>query len=234
MKIRKHFILVLISSFIFSVQSLTAQYTGGHDYQAKYFLSEPAFNLESGSIQYSNIMLFYNDINIGVSDHLSVGLSGIALGFFVGADVPASLRIKFSQSMGNKLIHMGGGLRLNTWLDYKTLKNDGFTYEPFGIFTFGNGRNNIGFEFSIPYEHSIWDKPNYKLNGKVRITKRTAVMGEIFYRRDNNYNEYMSLVGGQTYFKKWALEYGAFMVGNNDESHLPPVWPFIGAKFYLN
>ncbi len=222
--------LIIYSAF---TQNILGQYKGERDFHSQYFINEAAFNLEGGEIQYSNIMLFYNDLNIGLSNHLSAGISTILLGYFVQSDVPASFRIKFSQSL-NKLVHMGAGIKLNTEFNYDNFKHSDFVYEPFAIFTFGSARNNISFQFSVPYQTSIWDKPYYQLNGKLRITKRTALMGEFFFNADNDYQEYASLFGARTYFRKWALEYGAFFENKNAGNHLSSIWPFVGAKFHFN
>ncbi len=231
MKNYKNIILLIL---IFISFKIIAQKNNGKSYSTQYFISEPAFNLKQGEIQYSNIMLFYNDFKIGITDHFSAGVSGILFGFFSKTNVPVSFRMKISQPLANSQFHVGAGLKINTELHYQNFKSQGYTYEPFALLSFGNYRNNINVEMAFPYGDKRWLRPNYKINGKLKITKRTDLIGEYFFSRYNNYSEFLSLFGGRTYFKKWAWEYGLLFTGNTGENHLGFIYPFIGAKLYLN
>jgi len=233
----KSYTLLLKISFLFILFTSTAQQKprgSGSDFSTQYFISEPAFNLKQGEIQYSNLLLFYNDIKVGVTNHLSVGLSGILFGFIRETDVPMSLRMKLSQRLANTNFHIGGGLKINTELDYKSLKPEPYIYEPFAMLTFGNTQFNINVEIDFPFSDSNWMVPNYKVDGKVKLTSRTALMGEFYYTKYNNYKETLSFLGARSYFKKWALEYGILMPSSNYENHFSSIFPFVGAKFRIN
>jgi hypothetical protein len=229
MNLKKIFLFSIIFLGVNTYSQTNKNYT---NFNSQYFISESAFNLKQGEVQYSNMMLFYNELSAGVTDYMSIGVSTLVLGFFTESDIPTTLKIKFSQRLANKLFQIGGGLNINTELNYKTIKPNGYIYEPYGMIALGNEINNIGLTFSIPYEDGFWDEPNYKLTGKLKITKRTALMGEFLFHINKSYQEYVSLLGARTYFNKAALDYGIFIPESTQGSHLP-IWPFVGIKIHL-
>jgi hypothetical protein len=254
---KKALILALLLAVTFLAHAQQTAATAADDttaprsttpYAHAYFLTPSAFQLPTGSFEYSNRYLFFNNVTYGISDNVSlnagieiaslvnVPFSGNYTPFYwiggkISTQVSSKMRIGLSETT---FIHPSYyvpfdeetrddfGNRINT---YRALN---FLH---GLITYGDSRKNITFGVGIAESRGKVSKPLLTVSGIYPISNRVSFIFEGYFSKD--YTDVPesfqnSLLGIRLAGKKHVFDLG---VGVSYEKGVTPIpYPYIGYR----
>lgn len=161
------------------------------------FSQATAFSLEKGQFVYQNNFFLVNQVNMGVSDRLSVG---------IGVLVPALYwaTAKYTIPVSNK-IRVGVGVLYGNTL-YEESDGGGVAY---GVCTFGNKERNIslglGYGFSLK---GILQPPITTLSGMIRAADHWYLIGEGYFITSYADRFGIAMVGARRFNKRTSFDLG--------------------------
>lgn len=149
---------------------------------ANYLFTPSGYTLQQGAANFHNTNLYYNAIEVGIMDWLSMS-AGFDIGFanslrssrpikdnsyFFGS-IKASYKAtdKWNVAIGSYF------MRPNS---YWELVPDSTTLMPFVINTFGSKETNISFGIAIPRQEQFTNKLVYSFSGVARVMKQFALI----------------------------------------------------------
>lgn len=165
----------------------------------RYLFAPNAFGLTQGSGYYQNTWIFFNNMNIGLTNHFSLGFGIIPL-FLLGVnETPVWLLPKFSIPVTESL-HLGGGAMLGGILSRSNSTGAGITY---GLATYGSKDRNVSMALGWGYQGGEFSsRPVVNFSFIRRMSENIYVLSENHFIPETN-NSYMSLISLGV---RWAPE----------------------------
>jgi hypothetical protein len=144
----------------------------------RYFFAPNALSLNKGSGYYQNTWIFFNNVNYGVSDYVSVG-AGIVPLFLLGEfNLPLWLLPKVSIPVSSDNIHIGAGALLGGVVG---VDGGGFGLV-YGNTTFGNRDKNLTLGLGYGYAGTEWSNtPLVNISGLIRTGQKFYWLAEIYF-----------------------------------------------------
>ena len=142
---------------------------------SRYFWGPNGYGLEAGKGYYQNTWVLLNQVSVGITDNLSIGLGTIPL-FLFGADFfPVWLTPKVSFPVQKDKWNMGAGALLMTVAGEET---DWFGIL-YGVSTWGDRDKNFTLGLGYGFAGDDWAQaPTVTLSGMIRTGKRGYVITE--------------------------------------------------------
>ncbi|MCH2450521.1 MAG: hypothetical protein MK198_10285 [Gracilimonas sp.] len=134
----------------------------------RYLISTNAFGLRKGEGYYQNTWIFFNNVNFGVTDHISLGGGLVPTFLFGSGSMPVWIMPKISIPIANESVHIAaGGLFGGVLGEVHT--GLGLVY---GTATVGNRDNNLSLGLGYGYADGRWaDIPLINVKGMYRLSK---------------------------------------------------------------
>ena len=194
---------------------------------ARYFWAPNGYGLRAGEGYYQNVWVLFNQVSVGLTDHISMGGGFIPLFLFDGAPTPVWITPKISFPVVNDKFNIGGGALLGTVVGEEE-SGFGILY---GSFTLGNRNNNFSTGFGYGYAGRSWAKsPVVNFSGMVRTGARGYLLSENYYIPMEDDNLVLMSFGGRQIIKKASVDYGLFIpVSPEIDSFI--VIPWLGIVF---
>ena len=141
----------------------------------RYFFAPNAIGLPEGGGYYQNTWIFLNNVNVGVSDNISIGAGTVPI-FLLGASVfPFWLLPKASISVPNSNVHLAAGAVIGGVLG----EESGGASLVYGVSTLGTRDTNLSIGLGYGYAGSEWSStPTLTLSGMTRIGRTTYLITE--------------------------------------------------------
>lgn len=143
----------------------------------RYLFSTNAFGLRKGEGYYQNTWVFFNNVNFGITDNVSLGGGMVPTFLFGTGSFPVWLMPKLSIPVAKESLNIaagglfGGIIGENTGL--------GLVY---GTATVGNRDNNLSFGIGYGYADGSWaDIPLININGMYRFSKNMFFISENYF-----------------------------------------------------
>ena len=139
----------------------------------RHLFTPNALSLGRGQGYYQNAWIFFNNVNYGISDHVSIG-GGLVPTFLFGAsEVPFWLLPKASVSLPDVPIHLAGGAMIGGVIGNSAL---GLLY---AISTVGTADRNLSVGVGYGYEDgSLARRPALNVSGVVRLSASMYLVTE--------------------------------------------------------
>ena len=189
----------------------------------RYFVGNSGYNLRKGEAYYQNSLLFFNNFDIGITDHFSLGIGLVPL-FIFGDDIgftPIWITPKLSIPLQAEKVNLGIGGLFGTTLGNE-FDNVGFGYG-FGNVTFGDKNKNLtvglGYGFA---DGELAEHPTISISGMLRTGKRGYLISESYIISTGFNTVGIISVGGRFLGKRITLDYGGFFVPNTGDFFVFP------------
>ena len=195
----------------------------------RYFFGTNGYGLRKGEAYYQNTWILFNQINYGITNHISLGGGIVPLFLFAGAPTPVFITPKVTVPIVKDKVNLGAGVLYAYVLGEEF--GFGITY---AAITFGNRDNNLTLGGGWAFADSEWaNSPTLTLSGMTRVGRKTYLVTENYYI---GLSEDSSLgiisLGGRSVQKKLAVDYGLFFpVGADIGSFIAIPWLGIAVPF---
>ncbi len=144
----------------------------------RYLFSTNAFGLRKGEGYYQNTWVFFNNVNFGVTDNLSLGGGLIPTFLFGTGSIPVWLMPKLSIPIANESLNIAAGGLFGGILGEDNT-GLGLVY---GTATVGNRDNNLSLGLGYGYADGSWaDIPLININGMYRFSKNMFFISENYF-----------------------------------------------------
>ena len=142
----------------------------------RYFFAPNAIGLPSGGGYYQNTWIFLNNVNVGVSDHVSIGAGTVPV-FLLGASaLPFWLLPKVSVPTPSDQLHLAVGGAIGGIVGEGESAGAGILY---GLSTFGTTDNNLSVGLGYGYAGSDWSsRPVLNISGMTRVGRTIYLLTE--------------------------------------------------------
>jgi hypothetical protein len=195
----------------------------------RYFFGTNGYGLRKGEAYYQNTWILFNQINYGITNHISLGGGLVPLFLFAGAPTPVFITPKVTVPIVKDKVNLSAGVL------YAYVLGEGFGFGiTYGMITFGNRDNNFTLGAGWAFSDSEWaDSPTLTLNGMTRVGRKTYLITENYYigLSDGSSLGILS-AGGRSVQKKLAIDYGLFFpVGTDIGSFVAIPWLGIAVPF---
>jgi len=195
----------------------------------RYFFFNSAYNLEAGEGYYQNVLIFFNQVDVGLTDNISLGV-GTVPAFLFGGPTPFWLAPKVSIPVASDQFQLGGGALIGTVVGSG---ESGFGGLAYGLGTFGSRDRNLTLGLGYGFTDQEWlDIPAIMLGGMLRIGQKGYLIADSFLISANGSTGGIVTFGGRTVWPNIALSYGGLTAFVDDEI-LPAVMPWLGVSIFF-
>ena len=204
-------------------------YSGLHN--SRYFFAPNGYGLDAGKGYYQNIMLLFNQVSVGVTDNVSLGLGTVPFFISDGFALPIWLTPKVSIPIKKDDWNIGAGGLFATLIG-EDAEWIGIAY---GVSTWGKPDKNFTAGLGYGFVGGEWARtPAVTLGGMIRTGKRGYFITENYFLDTGDELSLVISAGGR-YGNKVTLDYGGIMIFAGDSFVVLPwvgvVVPF-GKKAY--
>ena len=189
----------------------------------RYLFSPNGYGLRAGEGYYQNILVVVNQVSVGITDNVSIGLGTVPL-FLFGASTPVWLLPKVSFPVVKDKFNLGAGALVGSVLGEDS-EGFGIVY---GISTFGSRDKNISLGLGYGYAAGDWARtPTITLSGMLRTGNRGYLLTENYLIGTGDGSIGLITLGGRRIIKKVGLDFGLVIPAGSDINTFIAI-PFLG------
>lgn len=189
---------------------MEGEYWFENPHDTRYFFGPSGYGNAKGTGYYQNTLVLFNQVNYGLTDHLSLGAGMMPLFLFAGAPSPVWAIPKLSIPLKQEMINLSaGGLFLHILGEGQSL---GIL---FGALSIGDRNHNLtlgtgwGFE-SYEGDFSWAATPTLMLSGMTRVGRKGYLVSENYLIGIDGDQLAILSLGGRSVQKRLAIDYGLF------------------------
>ena len=195
------------------------------------FFSPTSYTLGKGKKEYRNLLVFYNRIDLGLTDNLDIGFDLLPL---ISSNIFAA-RIKAGVPLSD-FINIGFGGSIYTVIQPNFFgRNVSGTTHTYGTATFGTIEKfiNIGFGYAFPFRPNDSNAEGSSLitfGGALRIAKRWKIIADFILLGIDDEPDFYS-IGASWFSDKHRLDFGINTLATPGNSFLGPIVPVPFASY---
>lgn len=163
---------------------------------SRYLFSPSAIGLNQGRGYYQNSWIFFNNVNYGITDHLSIGGGIIPVFLFGSVSVPFWITPRLKLPLDSDNFHLSAGALIGGAIGES--ETGGVFY---GNSTWGDGNRNLtlglGYAFGAG---EIETTPVVSVSGMIRTSRTIYLVSENYFINDSGFN------GLASFGVRWAPE----------------------------
>ncbi len=169
----------------------------------RYFFMPNGYGLKPGEGYYQNILIFFNQMAVGITDNFSVGGGLVPLFLYGGSPTPVWITPKFSIPVTKNKFNIGVGALAGTILG---VNKSGFGIL-YGIATFGSRDTNLSLGLGYGYTADALSKtPAFNISGRVRIGAKSYLISENYFLTIGEQSTTFFSFGGRWMIGKTSLD----------------------------
>lgn len=173
----------------------------------RYFFGTNALPIRKGEGYYQNIWVFFNSVNVGVSDNFSMGGGFIPTFLFGTADVPLWVTPKATFPIASDNVHIGVGALIGGIIG---VDNSGFSMA-YGNVTLGDRDRNASLGVGLGYaDGEFADTPLINISGMYRFTKNAYFITENYFVTSGGETYGILMFGARVTRESFAVDFGLF------------------------
>ncbi|SMO38914.1 hypothetical protein [Gracilimonas mengyeensis] len=178
----------------------------------RYLFGTNAIRQEKGSYYFQNTWVFFNNINAGLTENISLGVGFVPL-ILIGAEsFPIWVQPKVSIPFAKDNLHIAAG---GLFGEVIGLETGGFGYG-YGIMTVGNIDKNFSLGLGYGFADGEWSRTPYiSLGGMLRMTRKMSLVTENYIFSAGNENYGILSVAIRAGGENFAIDYG--LIRTTDE-----------------
>ena len=190
----------------------------------RYFWSANGFGLKKGEGYYQNVWVLFNQVSVGITDHVSIGAGLVPLFLFGGTATPVWITPKVSLPVQKDKFNLGIGALLGT-----ALGEDGTSFGLlYGISTFGSRDKNFSIGLGYGYaDGELADRPTISFSSLIRTGARGYFLTENYYIGTGDEALILLSLGGRRIIDKAGLDFGLFIPFSTDQDTFVAI-PWLG------
>lgn len=170
----------------------------------RYFFGPNAFTLEKGEGYYQNTWILFNQVSLGVSKNVTIGVGLVPLFLFGGTATPVWITPKVAFKAADKF-HLGAGGLFGTVIG----ESEGGFGIAYGIGTIGTSDINATLGLGYGVAGGEWaDRPTISVSAMARVNRNTYLMTENYFLSSETETVSISFIGGRTVWERISLDYG--------------------------
>ena len=199
---------------------------GGNLYlhSTRYLFTSSAYGMEKGEAYYQNILVFYNQFNVGITDRLSVAAGIIPFFLLAGSPTPIWITPKYSLPIVKDKVNLSVGVMFGDVL----FDDNGIGILPHLAISYGPREKNIS--FGVGYfiaEGQVVPYPVIDFSGIIRVSRKTFLMMENHLTSDGTFVAGIAILGAKSMLSNSALSYGLGLPFSTDYNEFIAI-PWIG------
>lgn len=172
----------------------------------RYFFTTNAIGIRKGEGYYQNTWIFFNNVNFGLSENISLGGGMVPLFLLGGGSIPIWLLPKISFPVVPDNFHLAAGAMIGGVVGSDTF-GMGLVY---GISTVGNRDNNLSIGLGYGYAGNEWSNtPMLNVSGMVRTGRAFYLLSENYFFPGTEVNGII-LAGIRWAPENFAVDFGLF------------------------
>ncbi|QMU31406.1 hypothetical protein HUW48_01490 [Adhaeribacter radiodurans] len=189
----------------------------------RYLFAPNGYGLRAGEGYYQNITVVVNQISVGITDNVSIGLGTVPL-FLFGASTPVWVLPKVSFPVVKDKFNVGAGALVGTVMGEESA-GFGIVY---GITTLGSRDKNISLGLGYGYAGGDWARtPTLTLSGMLRTGNRGYLLTENYLIGTADGSIGLITFGGRRIIKKVGLDFGLVLPAGSEIDSFIAI-PFLG------
>ncbi|PSR57330.1 hypothetical protein AHMF7605_15530 [Adhaeribacter arboris] len=189
----------------------------------RYLFAPNGYGLKRGEGYYQNVLVFVNQISVGITNNISIGAGTVPL-FLFGTSTPVWLLPKVSFPVVKDKFNVGAGALVGSVLGEDS-EGFGIVY---GISTFGSRDKNISLGLGYGYAAGDWaTAPTFTLNGMLRTGNRGYLLTENYLIGTGDGSIGLITLGGRRIIKRVGLDFGLVIPAGSDIDTFIAI-PFLG------
>jgi hypothetical protein len=169
---------------------------------SRYYFGPSSLGLKKGEGYYQNLLIFYNQVGYGVTDHFTIGASMVPL-FLFGGPTPFGLSAKVHTHLADNISisagFLGGGIIGDLSDDFGDF-GDNLGGIGFGTFTLGNRRQN----FTLGGGITTTGEGVLNISGQLPLSKKFFLVSENYITQ----GAWVTITGGRYMFKQVGFDFG--------------------------
>lgn len=171
----------------------------------RYLFAASAYGLEKGESYYQNILVFYNQYNIGITDRFSLSVGVIPFFLIAGAATPVGVTPKYSIPLVKNKVNLSVGVLIGGVIG----ERNSLIALPHITASFGSREKNVSIGAGYVYaDGQIQPFPQINFSGVIRISRGLFLMTENYVISDGTDFAGISIIGAKSLLSKSALSYG--------------------------
>lgn len=202
------------------LDTYTGDYRFENPHTTRYFFGPSATQLRRGEGYYQNVLLVGNFVNVGITNHVSIGggfeflslVTGNPIGFFT-----PKIGTQLSDKWG-----VGAGVLMIGAYDFFSAAL------PYGVVTYGTTESNVSLGVGVysDFDEFFSESPVFLLSGTQRISNSLALLSENYFLYNaSDESLYFGIHGIRVLSEKNAFDFGLFFI---DELNDFVPLPFVG------
>lgn len=173
----------------------------------RYLFSTNAIGLKPKEGYYQNTWVFFNNINYGLSNNISLGAGMVPTFLFGASSMPIWFMPKVSIPVAKKNLHFAAGGLFGGIVGEESV-GLGLAY---GIATLGNTDNNVSLGIGYGYGDGEWgDSPFFNLSGMYRMTRKTYFISENYFFSFGEFSTGLISAAIRWAPENFAVDFGLF------------------------
>jgi hypothetical protein len=154
------------------------QYWFDNPQPTRYLFATNAIGLKSGQGYYQNTWIFFNNVNYGVTDNVSLGVGIVPIFLFGAGALPIWIMPKVSIPVQSESFHLAAGGLFGGILG----EDAGGLGIVYGVGTVGNADRNLSVGLGYGYAGSEWSNtPFFNISAMTRTSRTTYVITENYF-----------------------------------------------------
>ena len=212
-----------------SGQIKNGKYWFDNPQSTRYLFSPNGYGLKPGEGYYQNVLVFVNQVSVGITNNVSMGVGIVPL-FLFGGSTPVWLLPKVSFPVKKDKVNIGAGALVGTALGEES-GGFGIVY---GLTTFGSRDKNVSLGLGYGYAAGDWAKsPTITFSGLLRTGNRGYLLTENYLIGTGDGSIGLISAGGRRIIKRVGLDFGLLLpVGSEIDGFF--ALPFIGFTVPFN
>lgn len=175
----------------------------------RYFWGPNGYGLRQGEGYYQNVWVLFNQVSVGITDNISIGVGLVPLFLFDGTATPVWITPKISIPVKKDAFNVGAGVLAGTILG----ENEGGFGIAYGVTTFGNRDKNLTLGLGYGFADGEWaSQPAITISGMLRVGKKGYLLTENYIIED----VVLITLGGRTVWSGVSLDYGLILPISGD------------------
>ena len=188
-------------------QLVNGEFWYENPHSTRYFFNANAYGLRKGEGYYQNTWILFNQVSVGLSDNVTIGLGTVPIYFF-GANVyPFWVTPKVTFPIKAEKLNIGAGAFIGGIFTNESSYKLGITY---GIITYGTRDRNATFGLGYGFADNSWaNAPTLAFSAMHRTSKKSYFITENYFIPSSGNSSLILSVGGRWTGKRIAIDYGA-------------------------
>jgi hypothetical protein len=210
---------------LFASQRRADGYWTDNPQATRNFWAPTGYGLKPGEGYYQNIWVLFNQVSVGLTRHLSMGVGMVPLFLFGSPSSPVWLTPKLSLPLSKDKVNVGIGALIGTTSIGEKGNGFGIVY---GSSTFGSRDRNftIGVGYNYNAANAI-QRPLINFSALVRVSAKGYFISENYIIPSGDSNVVLIGIGGRRLANRTGIDFGLMLPFQENMSTLVAI-PWLG------